>query len=205
MRLGEHNSRGFTLIELLIAISVMAMIAVLGWRGLDGIVRARAALNDDLEQTRGLQLSFAQMQSDCAKVVASQDIGRRPAMAAEPNRIVLVRWVYAEGQPSRVQIVTYRVADGRLTRRETTATRDLAMLDVQWQAALQDRDNSPPVLLQSDVSAMMVQTWLPGQSGPVVSTAATPGGDITPAGVEVSLQLRNRPNSMTKLFLVGPV
>ncbi|MEN3295328.1 MAG: ral secretion pathway protein, partial [Burkholderiales bacterium] len=39
------NKRGFTLVELLIAISVLAMVAVLGWRGLDSIVRARVALN----------------------------------------------------------------------------------------------------------------------------------------------------------------
>lgn len=37
---------GFTLIELLVAITVMAIVAVLGWRGLDGIVRARLTLNE---------------------------------------------------------------------------------------------------------------------------------------------------------------
>ena len=205
MRHRKHDTQGFTLVELLIAISIMAIIAVLGWRGLDSIVRARAILNDDMEQARGLQLTFAQMQSDCAKVVTPQDIGQRPTMAIEPNRMTMVRWVFAENQPSRVQVVTYRVADGKLTRRETVATRDINMLEKDWEAALQGHDNSTPVLLQSDVSSMMIQTWLPGQKGPIVSTAATPGQDATPAGVEVSLQLRDRPNSMTKLFLVGPV
>src|SRR6476660_7000846 len=57
----KHGKRGFTLIELLVAISVMAIVAVLGWRGLDSIVRARVALNADLDHTRGLQLAFAQM------------------------------------------------------------------------------------------------------------------------------------------------
>jgi general secretion pathway protein J len=42
----NHRSaapRGFTLIELLVAITILAIVAVLGWRGLDGIVRARVA------------------------------------------------------------------------------------------------------------------------------------------------------------------
>ena len=31
---------GFTLIELLVAISIMALLAILSWRGLDGMSRA---------------------------------------------------------------------------------------------------------------------------------------------------------------------
>jgi general secretion pathway protein J len=60
-----RRARGFTLIELLVAISILAIVAVLGWRGLDGIVRARIALTEQMEVTRGMQLAFAQMQSDC--------------------------------------------------------------------------------------------------------------------------------------------
>ena len=56
---------GFTLIELLVAIGILAMVAVLGWRGLDSIMRSREVLTSQLEQARGMQLAFAQMQSDC--------------------------------------------------------------------------------------------------------------------------------------------
>ena len=34
--------RGFTLIELLVALSIMAVMAVLSWRGLDGMTRTQA-------------------------------------------------------------------------------------------------------------------------------------------------------------------
>ena len=52
------GGRGFTLVELLVAISILAIVAVLGWRGLDGIVRARVALTAQMEQTRGMQLVY---------------------------------------------------------------------------------------------------------------------------------------------------
>ena len=41
MRTNRNNEAGFTLVELVIAIAILALVAVLGWRGLDGIVRAR--------------------------------------------------------------------------------------------------------------------------------------------------------------------
>jgi prepilin-type N-terminal cleavage/methylation domain len=33
--------RGFTLIELLVAVAILAVVAVLGWRGLDAVARSR--------------------------------------------------------------------------------------------------------------------------------------------------------------------
>src|SRR3569832_868263 len=62
----DSRQTGLTLIELLVAISVLAFVAVLGWRGLDGIVRARIGLTGSMEQTRGMQLAFAQLQRDCS-------------------------------------------------------------------------------------------------------------------------------------------
>ena len=41
----RRAARGFTLVELLVALSVMALLAIVSWRGLDGMVRSQ-------EQTR---------------------------------------------------------------------------------------------------------------------------------------------------------
>ena len=72
-----RRRNGFTLVELLVAISILAIVAVLGWRGLDGIVRARVALTAQMEVTRGMQLAFAQMQSDCEHLAAARILDRR--------------------------------------------------------------------------------------------------------------------------------
>lgn len=204
MRKSQRNrSRGFTLIELLVAISVLAIVAVLGWRGLDTIVRAREGLNSDLERTRGLQLTFAQMQNDTDKIAQPEAIGNRSVLDAGPGRLTLVRMVYAENQPSRVQVVSYRLQDGVLSRRESLPTRDMAALQAAWNAALSPGDSIPPVVLHRSVQDMTLRLWYP-KMGWRPTGVAVPGG-VAPTGVEVGLQLRERTGQMSKVFLLGPV
>jgi general secretion pathway protein J len=211
-----RRARGFTLIELLLAISILAIIAVLGWRGLDSIIRTRVTLTADMEQTRGLQLAFAQMQSDCENLAGPTLLHRRAFIQAEDNRITLVRLVMAENQPTRLQVVSYRVnADGVLTRRESNATRELTELDNLWQAALSDTDNNGAVALQSNVQGMNMRLWVPTAAAGTVPTAANAGGwtaaaGVTSAGVgslpnglEVSLVLRGQQVPTVKSFLLG--
>jgi len=206
---------GFTLIELLIAISILAIVAVLGWRGLDTIVRTRITLTSDLEQTRGMQLAFAQMQSDCEYIAGFDDVGRRVTLLAEPNRLVLVRTVYADNQPTRLQVVAYRILNGILSRQESEPTRDLRVLDELWRVMAGDTAGATPVPLQSDVGAMNIRVWIRnsgwrasgGQYAPVTSntTISNTGTSesVFPTGLEVALRMGARESSIVKVMLLG--
>ena len=61
---GRHRSRGFTLIELLVAISLMALMAALSWRGLDGMTRAQTQLRQHSDEVLTLQAGLAQWGAD---------------------------------------------------------------------------------------------------------------------------------------------
>lgn len=211
---------GFTLVELLVAISILALVAILGWRGLDGITRSRQTLTNQLEQSRGMQLAFAQMQSDLEHLADATLLVQRKNLAADIDRLTLVRTVFADNEAARVQVVSYRIRDGQLLRRESIATRDLAQLDAMWQAALGDGDATPPVIMQNDIAGMGVRFWQ-GNAWTVPSGASSvtaPGSTNvnlpvpvptttgnTPTGVEVTLHPRDQTGDLVKTFLLGPV
>lgn len=195
--------RGFTLIELLVAITILAFVAVLGWRGLDGIIRSRDALTTEMAYTRGLQLAFAQLQSDLSSLANSSYLNRRPMIAAENDRITLVRMAMLENEPTRLLVVSYRVReDGVLERRESNATRDLRELDTLWQAALSDTGTSASVALQSGVQAMTMRYWADNQWLPASGTAPVSGTGM-PTGLEVTLMVRGQEVPLVKSYLLG--
>ncbi len=191
--------KGFTLIELLVAISILAIVAVLGWRGLDSIVRARFALTAEIESTRGMQLAFAQMQSDAEHLASPTLLQNRSSLMADADSMSLVRNVYLENEPTRLAVVTYRVRDGMLERRESAATRDLVQIDMLWKAAASKLDTAQPVVLQSNVTSMVVLVF---QGGGWVNPGPKPVA-MAPTGLQVAFQLKDVPAVMVKNFLLG--
>ena len=63
-RQARRPERGFTLIELLVAIGVLALMAVMTWRGLDGISRAQGQLQQRSDEVQTLQATLGQWTAD---------------------------------------------------------------------------------------------------------------------------------------------
>lgn len=57
-------ARGFTLVELLVAIAVMALLAIVSWRGLDGMVRSQEQTRERADELLVLQTVMAQWAAD---------------------------------------------------------------------------------------------------------------------------------------------
>jgi len=208
------RQRGLTLIELLVAITILAFIAVLGWRGLDSIVRTRITLTDEMERTRGLQLAFAQLQSDCAHLADTDVLPGRVPVLIESGQLKLIRTVLAENQPSRLQVVTYRLREGVLSRQESPETRNLVELDMLWLGASGNTDETSKVVLQTGITAFDLRLWIGNGWRNGAEALASTGQPSTglplqqqplPTGLEVKLQLNGHKADLTKIFLLGVV
>jgi general secretion pathway protein J len=133
-----------------------------------------------------------------------------------------VREVFTENQPSRLQVVAYRIVNGTLMRRESQPVRDLVQLDALWQAVTSNADTNPSVALQTGVTGMQVATWInnswrQGGVDPGANAAGTvqvqlqpqPQPDQAaqvsnePTGLQVALQSQNLQQPMVKSFLLG--
>ncbi|MBS0293366.1 MAG: prepilin-type N-terminal cleavage/methylation domain-containing protein [Proteobacteria bacterium] len=79
---------GFTLVELLVAIAVMALLAIVSWRGLDGMVRAQQQTRERADAVLALQTIMDQWGAD---LDALQAVERTEPMAWDGQVLRLTR------------------------------------------------------------------------------------------------------------------
>jgi general secretion pathway protein J len=109
------DARGFTLIEMLVAITILAVIAILSWRGLDAVMNGRTTITNAMEDERVVAQLFDQMRID-ARQAATDDEAGQPAIAIGGNGVQIVRGLYAVNASPRLEVVRYRLVDGRVIR-----------------------------------------------------------------------------------------
>lgn len=60
----KNRYSGFTLVELLVALAAMALLSIMSWRGIDGMLRAQERTHEQGEQAAVLQTVLAQWNAD---------------------------------------------------------------------------------------------------------------------------------------------
>lgn len=60
----RRGAPGFTLVELLVALFALSLLAMLSWRGLDGMVRAREQTRARADEVQAVQVGLAQWTAD---------------------------------------------------------------------------------------------------------------------------------------------
>ena len=121
------NARaGFTLIEMLVAISLLAMLAILSWRGFEQISAQRTRVDADTAETDRVLRTLAQMERDLAqRIPDALIVGGNPAgalasalqVATEESGQVSISILRGYANSPLVRNVTYWMDDERLMRR----------------------------------------------------------------------------------------
>ncbi|MCA3178432.1 MAG: prepilin-type N-terminal cleavage/methylation domain-containing protein [Burkholderiaceae bacterium] len=117
------RSRGFTLVELLVAAALMAVLAVLSWRGLDAVLDSRRRIVDASDELRSLTLAFSQLDEDLrrswpVRLLKLQVPAINFTVSGEQAvaTLELLREATGATEATQLQRVAWRLRDGVLER-----------------------------------------------------------------------------------------
>ncbi len=156
----RHNtSKGFTLIEVLVAIGILALMAVMSWRGLDGMTRSQAQTQQRMDEVQTLQTGLAQWSADLDALIAQPQFNAiewdglvlrltRRSSAADADGLLVVGW-------------TRRVIDGTgyWLRWQSPPVRSRAALTDAWQQAVLWAQNPGEEARKREVTVTPLDQW----------------------------------------------
>ena len=186
-----RTQHGFTLVELLVALFAMALLAVMSWRGLDGMTRAQAQTEARADEVLTLQVGLAQWAADLdaltqlPQTTALDWNGRvlrltRRGTASVTDGVLVVGW-------------TRRVVNGTGTwlRWQSPQVTTRGQLEEAWQKADlwaanpgdEEKRNEVAVTPLEDwqIFYFRENAWTNPQSSAAAAASATPSPPATPA------------------------
>ncbi|MFO1264321.1 MAG: prepilin-type N-terminal cleavage/methylation domain-containing protein [Rhodoferax sp.] len=152
----SRRAGGFTLIELLVAIAVMALMAGLAWRGLDGMLRSRAQVQAHSEQLQALQTGLAQWTTDLDALLPLPDT---PALDWDGRALRLTR--RSASDPGIVVVAWTRRADegGQWLRWQSQPLQTRGELQDAWLRAAQWAQNPSTAERRFEVTVLPLLQW----------------------------------------------
>ena len=162
------SAGGFTLIELLVAISVMAVMAVMSWRGLDGMTQAQISLQKRADEVLTLQAGLNQWGADLDALMQlpqtqSLDWDGRALRMTRRSATTLVDASSQRISDEAVLVVAWARRDvagvGQWLRWQSPPLRTRGEIDVAWQGAAQWAQNPGDDLKSREVLISPLSEW----------------------------------------------
>ena len=197
--LAKNQTRGFTLIELLVAITIMALLAVLSWRGLDGMARAQAQTSQRADEVLTLQAGLAQWKVDLDSLTQTPYAS---SLDWDGRVLRLTRRTAPVGDGLIVVAWTRRSdAGGQWLRWQSPVLRTVGAWNDAWSRATQWAQNASTEDRTREVLVVPLEDWqifyfrsdawtnpLSSDAGQAAAAATTPATATPPTAGAVTAQ-----------------
>ncbi|MBK6614198.1 prepilin-type N-terminal cleavage/methylation domain-containing protein [Ottowia sp.] len=131
---------GFTLIEVLVALAILSVMAVLTWRGIDGMARAQQATQRYTDDVLALQAGLAQWRADLDAMMVWPAAQGAPPTAqrslAWDGRVLRITRTAADDPAAGLRVVAWtRAGGGQWLRWQSAPVLSQAAWLAAWEAA----------------------------------------------------------------------
>ena len=161
-RTGMRSTAGFTLVEVLVALSAMALLALMGWRGLDIMLRTRDITHMRVEDAALVQTSVSQWRTDLDAMQTMPGLLNGSSMHWDGKVMRVLRrsnTPLATGADSGLRVVAWVQREGYWWRWQSPALLTRAQLNQAWQMAAQWGYRPDTQLRQSETRLMRAHSW----------------------------------------------
>ena len=199
-----RRTRGFTLVEMLVALFALALLAIMSWRGLDGMMRSREITEARADEILSLQVGLAQWAADLDAIVEFP-----PSRSLDWNgRVLRLTRRSSQAPAAGAHVVGWAQRDGRWLRWQSAPVTTRGDLEAAWEQAGQWGQNPSEALRRQEVAITPLAEWQlfyfradawtnplssdgdAPESGEPPRGASRPGAPSTlPDGVRLVLQL----------------
>ena len=195
IRIGSLGAAGgFTLIELLVALGVMALMAGLSWRSLDGMTRVQAQVQQRTDSVLSLQAGLAQWSAD---LDAMLPLPQTPALDWDGRGVRILRYNLDTGTNELVVVAwASRNINGKVQwlRWQSPTLRSRGELQAAWAQAANWAQNPGDADKKYEVSVSELERWQifyfrgDAWTNPLSSGGAAPqSGSVNPSVANANL------------------
>jgi len=197
---GRQRQGGFTLIEMMITLVIMAMLGLMSWRGLDGLIRGKERIDEYNRQQREVNYALTLLDRDCNAMLSTEVFGG-PVVTINNQGVWWIRSLGISDQPGW-QMVGYHVNEDGLHRLISGPFVNRESAFEAWQIFLKDSTKLP---IQLDTQSL--STAIRRQD--VITLSDVPGSTTPVKAVKFVWQVVvNDPNAdraLTRVCLAGGV
>jgi general secretion pathway protein J len=155
---------GFTLVELLVALVIMALLALLSWRGLDGMTRVQSQTQANTDGVLALQAGLSQWQTDLDAISLQANVIGVPGLEYDGKLLRLTRRYVEDGNKGesiRVVAWSQRVVDNKTSwlRWQSEPLKTRAELQAAWQQAAAWANEGNAADRKREVRVAVIDAW----------------------------------------------